>query len=778
MDSLQAIGIVVEYNPFHNGHAWQIAEIKKKFPTLPIIAVMSGNFVQRGEPAFCDKWTRAKMAVIGGVDLVIELPTIYSLSSAEMFARGAVDLFTKCNLSMGLAFGAECAELEKLLAIAKLLEDDNFDAQQKKMMDQGLSFAKAREVVSAQYGYDNIIRQPNNILAIEYLRSINLLQSKLQPILIPRTGSQHNEKNIVGGIASATAIRAELKKNGLSETIERVVSSYTYKQLVQKFSLDDSLYTDKKLFFLLSYTLRLLSLADIKKYALISEGLEYKIKTVSKTAQSYEELLAGIVSKRYPLSRVRRILLQILLQVDYKELINCPVEYLRVLAFNDQGRFILNKLKIHSSMQIITKLGKDRAGLSNDKLLALDIRATNIYQMLVTKDTVGECNLDYLISPHYEKENKKMLKSPYQNIDTPALLVDEKIMRENLAFMQSKANKFGVKLRPHTKTHRMPELALLQVASGASGITVAKTAEAVTMAKYGLQDIFIANEIVGVEKLREILVLHKKIKICIGVDNEFQINQIEEVFATAEQPLEVLIEVEVGENRSGVISKEQLIKLAECIKTKKHMRLKGVFSHEGHSYKAKDAAECIELSRVSQERTLEFANILKEMGFPIDTVSIGATPSMMHSESIIEGITEIRPGTYIFMDVGQASAINDFSKCAATVLATVISKPNEERVVLDTGAKALTSQNRSGGICATPGFGVVKNSNNLRLSGVFDEHGLIYDAEFSKKIAVGDKIEIIPNHICPTCNLYEKVYLVSAGKVIKEIPVLCRGNSQ
>lgn len=778
MENLQAIGIVAEYNPFHNGHAWQIAQIKKQFPLLPIIVMMSGHFVQRGEAAFFDKWTRAKMAVVGGVDLVIELPTIYTLSSAEMFARGAVDLLAGCNLPLGLAFGAECEEIDTLIMIAKLWNTPDCEAEQKKLMAQGISFAKARELVSAKYGYDKIIRQPNNILAIEYLRSIDLLQANIQPVLIPRTGSDHNEAKIKNNIASATAIRTEMKKFGTNQSIKRSVPNYTYEQLVEKFSLENSSLVEKKLFFLLSYTLRLLSESEIKKYAMVSEGLEYKIKTVSRSAQNYQELVDGIVSKRYPLSRIRRILLQVLLQVNYKELINCSPKYLRVLAFNDQGRCVLNNLKIKSSHQIITKLGKNRSGLMEDKFLDLDIRATNIYQMLVSTDAVGKCNLDYLITPHYEKGEQKIVQSPYQNINTPALLVDEKIMLENITFMQAKANKFGVKLRPHTKTHRMPELALLQVAKGATGITVAKTAEAMTMAKFGLQDIFIANEIVGVEKLEEVFALHKNIKIRIGVDNEFQINQIEEVFAQAEKPLEVLIEVEVGENRSGVITHEQLIRLAECIKTKKHVTLKGVFSHEGHSYKAKDAQECRTFARISQERTLEFANILRNMGFEIDTVSVGATPSMMHSENILMGITEIRPGTYIFMDVGQASAINDFSKCAATVLATIISKPNDERIVLDTGAKALTSQNRSGGICATSGFGVVKNSKDLRLSGVFDEHGLIYDVEFSKKIAVGDKIEIIPNHICPTCNLYEKAYLVSTGKIIREIPISCRGNSQ
>jgi len=145
---------------------------------------------------------------------------------------------------------------------------------------------------------------------------------------------------------------------------------------------------------------------------------------------------------------------------------------------------------------------------------------------------------------------------------------------------------------------------------------------------------------------------------------------------------------------------------------------------------------------------------------------------------VVEGVTEIRPGTYILMDVGQSNAIDDFKRCAATVLATVISKPTEKRVVMDTGAKSLTAQTGNEGICKKPGYGLVKNSNDIRLSGLFDEHGMINNKEFRETVNVGDKIEIIPNHICPTCNLYEKAYLVSKGKVIKEVSVLCRGKLQ
>ena len=363
-----------------------------------------------------------------------------------------------------------------------------------------------------------------------------------------------------------------------------------------------------------------------------------------------------------------------------------------------------------------------------------------------------------------------MIRSQYQHIDTPALLIDYNQMMKNLYFMQAKAKQYNVNLRPHTKTHKMPELAKLQVELGACGITVAKIGEAEIMAENGITNIFIANEIVGISKLERIRALNRQIAIRIGVDNEVQINQLAEVFKDEEKPMEVLIELEVGENRSGVITDEQLISLAKYIDKTPNVNLKGIFSHEGHTYKATDIDDCIRLARESQARTVRAGNMLRELGAAIDTVSIGATPSLMQVD-IMAGITEIRPGTYIFQDAGQGNALGDFSTCAATVLTTVISKPTAERVVLDAGAKSLTSQNRSGGICATQGFGLVKHSNDIRLSGLYDEHGLINDQMFNESVQVGDKIEVIPNHICPACNLYETAYLVANGEIKREIPI-------
>ncbi len=369
------------------------------------------------------------------------------------------------------------------------------------------------------------------------------------------------------------------------------------------------------------------------------------------------------------------------------------------------------------------------------------------------------------------------MKSHYSYIDTPALLIDREILELNIDNMQKKADLHGIKLRPHVKTHRMPELALMQVAAGASGITVAKVGEAEVMAEAGITDIFIANEIIGNSKLERIKSLCKKARVIVGIDSLIGIRQIAEVFYKSNSQLEVRIEIEVGEERSGIIKEEDFRALLSELKKHDCIKLEGIFSHEGHTYFAKSAMECVEMSQESQRRTLKFAEIAEGSGFELETVSIGATPSLLHT-GILKGINEIRPGTYILMDDSQAKVIGNYERCAASILTTVISKPTEERLITDSGAKALTAQRRMVGITANAGFGHIKGTEDKFVTDVYDEHGIIYDQELRVLLEIGDKIEIIPNHICPTCNLYDKAYLVSKGQVVKEIPILCRGKSQ
>jgi D-serine deaminase-like pyridoxal phosphate-dependent protein len=324
----------------------------------------------------------------------------------------------------------------------------------------------------------------------------------------------------------------------------------------------------------------------------------------------------------------------------------------------------------------------------------------------------------------------------------------------------------------------MPALAKVQQELGARGISVAKVGEAEVMAAGGLQDIFIANEIVGAQKLQRIRKLAESIDISFGLDSIPQAHMIETAFAGAKKAAQVVIEIEVGEERSGVIEESAYLELLAYLKTCKNIYLKGIFSHDGNSYGAQDVAACQRIHLAAQKRTLRFAQLAKDAGMELATVSIGSTPSMMHDFPILPGITEIRPGTYIFMDAGQARAYGSLERCAATILTAVISRPTAERVITDVGAKGITAQRNSGGFCVTRGLGLIKGWPEAEVFNVYDEHAIIYNKELRDAVKVGDKIEIIPNHICPVVNLHEYAYLVSQGEVVEVIPVECRGKLQ
>lgn len=364
----------------------------------------------------------------------------------------------------------------------------------------------------------------------------------------------------------------------------------------------------------------------------------------------------------------------------------------------------------------------------------------------------------------------------YRDLDTPALLIDRERLEKNLVYMQSYADKNKVNLRPHTKTHKMPEIAQMQLKAGACGIAVAKVGEAECMAQHGIKDIFIANEIVGKIKLERIAKLAQKgVEISFGVDSVCHITAAEEVFSAFKVSVPVLIEIEIGENRSGIVEEKDFINLLEALKKCEFVQFGGIFSHDGNSYGADNIDKLHEIARYSQERTLAFVNLAKAHGMNCGIVSYGATPTFMNEVEILEGITELRPGTYALMDASQGNAVGTLNKCAATVLATVISKPTSERTILDVGAKGLTMQRRTVGICATPGLGTIYEYPEVHIDKVFDEHAIVNSQGFHNKVEIGDKVRIIPVHICPVCNLYEKAYLISGDKVVKEMEIACRG---
>lgn len=366
----------------------------------------------------------------------------------------------------------------------------------------------------------------------------------------------------------------------------------------------------------------------------------------------------------------------------------------------------------------------------------------------------------------------------YNELDTPSLLIDQDIMMANIEKMQKYADGQGVALRPHTKTHKAPYIAKLQKEAGCRGITVAKVGEAEVMAAEGLDDIFIANEPVGEMKLKKILTLSETIDISFGVDCPEHVEAANRVFEGAKKHAQVVVEIEVGENRSGIIEEDKFLTLLDCIQKAENVDFLGVFSHEGHCYNADSMEDCREKFVASQKRTLHFAKLAEEQGMKCERVSIGSTPSLLYHFDLLPGVTEFRPGTYVLMDASMANVLGDLGDCAATVLATVMSKPTDERVILDVGAKGITAQERTVGITKTPGKGTIWDYPEVHIFDVYDEHAIIYNKKFHDTVNIGDKVRIIPVHICPADNLYEKAYLISGENVVGEYPVLCRGKLQ
>ncbi len=363
----------------------------------------------------------------------------------------------------------------------------------------------------------------------------------------------------------------------------------------------------------------------------------------------------------------------------------------------------------------------------------------------------------------------------YKELSTPSLLVDRDIVLKNLEHMRDYITAQNVKLRPHTKTHKSPKIAKLQMEYGAYAVTVAKTSEAKVMIENGIPDVFIANEVVGDDKLQMISDLSKKATISFGADSIEHIKAAQQVFSAAGTVANIVIEIEVGDGRSGVVEESYFAELLSEIKASPNVYFKGIFSHDGHSYRAESVEHCLQISKDAQERTLHFAELAKAAGLPCDVVSYGSTPPILCGTTILDGITEIRPGTYVYNDVAQCGIIGTLDRAAVSVLTTVISRPTAERVITDVGAKGLTMQERADGICKTGGKGTVLEYPSIKVKAVYDEHAVIYDAKFRESVSIGEKLRIIPAHVCPVCNLYEVAYLISGDEVLEEISIAARG---
>lgn len=388
---MKAVGIVAEYNPFHNGHLHHLQETKK-LTGLPAIAVMSGSFMQRGEPAFLDKWLRARLAVENGVDLVLELPAAFSLRSAEFFARGAVQLLAATGVVEKLSCGAESPSTN-FVELAKLVTSPAFNESLQSFLNAGCTYAAAYEKALQALDGTAKLNSPNDILALEYCKALQ--NTSITPLFIQREQANYNDTSINGVIASATAIRMACVENKV-EAAQKAVPVNVAQALAGNYGVNEAL-----LWKLICYHLRLLTPTQIAEQCQCTEGLENLLKQ-AENCNNLEEAVALCSKKRYPRTRIRRLFMQLLLGKERYLLEQAEPAYIRVLAFNDVGRQLLKEMKESASLPIITKLGKYHANGQSEAFaqqLELELTASDILALVQKVPT--NAGSDYVSSPYY-----------------------------------------------------------------------------------------------------------------------------------------------------------------------------------------------------------------------------------------------------------------------------------------------------------------------------------------------------------------------------------------
>ena len=318
------LGVIAEYNPFHNGHLYHLAESKRQCGANYTVGIISGNFVQRGNTSIVNKWTKTEMALLNGLDLIIELPTIYATSSAENFAEGAIKILNSLKIVDTLSFGSELCDIDTLNKFANVLYDEpkEYTSLLSHELQKGLSFPKARENALLMYlkdisKYANILSNPNNILAVEYLKALRKTKSNISPMCIKRKKVYYNDKCIVDEYASATAIRT-LVKNEKFDDIRRVIPNSSYGLLKEDIKRGNYVIDISKFEKEIIYNLRKMTLQEIANLPDVTEGLENSIKNAASSCNNLYDLINIIKSKRYTQTRIQRIFIYALLGITKK----------------------------------------------------------------------------------------------------------------------------------------------------------------------------------------------------------------------------------------------------------------------------------------------------------------------------------------------------------------------------------------------------------------------------------------------------------------------------
>jgi D-serine deaminase-like pyridoxal phosphate-dependent protein len=354
------------------------------------------------------------------------------------------------------------------------------------------------------------------------------------------------------------------------------------------------------------------------------------------------------------------------------------------------------------------------------------------------------------------------------DLDTPALLVDLDRLAANITAMARTAASGGKSLRPHCKTHKTVQVARMQVEAGARGLTVAKLGEAEALAAAGFDDLFIANQIVGPTKIERLLKLAAKVRVCVGVDSLEVAEPLATAAHAAGESVPVSIEVDTGLGRAGARSVEEVLALGRRMADMRGIELVGIFTHEGHLYRAGSAEEREALAARVAAYLRELAEALAAQGTPAVAISAGSTPGApllaRHA-----GPTELRPGVYVFNDRMQVQIGGDPDSCALSVLATVTSVRSDGKVIVDAGTKSLASD------CPFPDrtYGEIMGHPEAAFVGASEEHGHLQMLGAAWR--VGDHVRIVPNHACTCVNMHDSLFACRGESVEDEWPILLRG---
>ena len=390
---MKICGIIAEYDPFHSGHEHQIKALRETLgDDCAVICVMSGNWTQRGGPALVDKHTRAQMALMGGADLVLELPLPNAISSAEGFARGGVAVLNATGIVTHLCFGSECGDLAQLSRTAQHLDSEEYRKVLHAMLDQGVSFPVARQqAVHHLIGDDaDCLSLPNNNLGVEYLRALNHLDSPITPITIQREGAGHGQSP-AGGFASASYLRQQISDGNWDNAAPYLLPGSL--ELLQNTPRSDYRQAERAVL----YQLRRMSAAEFAALPDCGEGLSNRLYQAVRQGTSLEDILTLVKTKRYTHARLRRILLWAFLGLTAEDRLEAPL-YLRVLGMNHIGRTLLRSMNEQSSLPILTKPAHIRnLSAEAQHLFDTESRATDLYGLCLPK--LPPCGSEWTRNP-------------------------------------------------------------------------------------------------------------------------------------------------------------------------------------------------------------------------------------------------------------------------------------------------------------------------------------------------------------------------------------------